>query len=179
MFSVPPPPDVHQPLPLLVVLLGVFLLARLTGDPTNLYLPSPRHREQRAEFAAENGLDQPVLTQMVDYFKGVIHLDFGASLRTGESASDDGAAGVPGDAAAGVHHHAARDRRRHRDRLLGGLPAELARRPVLQPAVHDRGQHPRLLVRHHRRVAVRGAARGAAHLRRRTARCPGSCPSRR
>ena len=26
-------------LPLIIVLLGVFLLARLTGDPTNLYLP--------------------------------------------------------------------------------------------------------------------------------------------
>ncbi len=28
--------------PLIIVLLGVFLLARLTGDPTNLYLPEIR-----------------------------------------------------------------------------------------------------------------------------------------
>ena len=74
-------------LPLIIVLLGVFLLARLTGDPTNLYLPESATAEQRAAFAAKNGFDQPMLTQLVDYFKGVIHLDFGTSLRTGESAS--------------------------------------------------------------------------------------------
>jgi peptide/nickel transport system permease protein len=74
-------------LPLIIVLLGVFLLARLTGDPTNLYLPESATQEQREAFAAKNGFDQPLLTQMVDYFKGVIHLDFGTSMRTGESAS--------------------------------------------------------------------------------------------
>lgn len=74
--------------PLLVVLFGVFLLARLTGDPTNLYLPVSATPDQRAEFAAENGLDKPVLSQMVDYLSGgVVHLDFGESLRTGESAA--------------------------------------------------------------------------------------------
>lgn len=75
-------------LPLIIVLLGVFLLARLTGDPTNLYLPESATAEQRAEFAASHGFDAPLLTQMADYFRGVIHLDFGTSLRTGESASE-------------------------------------------------------------------------------------------
>src|ERR1700742_2990957 len=75
-------------LPLIIVLLGVFLLARLTGDPTNLYLPESATPEQRAAFAQANGFDQPVWTQLVDYFKGVAHLDFGTSLRTGESASE-------------------------------------------------------------------------------------------
>ena len=74
-------------LPLIIVLLGVFLLARLTGDPTNLYLPESATAEQHAEFAAKHGFDQPLLTQLADYFKGVLHLDFGTSLRTGESAS--------------------------------------------------------------------------------------------
>jgi len=74
-------------LPLIIVLLGVFLLARLTGDPTNLYLPESATAEQHAEFAAKHGFDQPLLTQLGDYFKGVLHLDFGTSLRTGESAS--------------------------------------------------------------------------------------------
>src|SRR5690349_13913705 len=74
-------------IPLLVVLFGVFLLARLTGDPTNLYLPVSATPDQRAEFAAENGLDKPVWNQMLDYLGGVIHLDFGESLRTGESAA--------------------------------------------------------------------------------------------
>ncbi|BBY19216.1 hypothetical protein MLIT_48080 [Mycolicibacterium litorale] len=75
-------------LPLIIVLLGVFLLARLTGDPTNLYLPESATAEQRAQFAEQNGLDQPLLTQLGDYFRGVLHLDFGTSLRTGESASE-------------------------------------------------------------------------------------------
>ncbi|MFI5716937.1 ABC transporter permease [Nocardia sp. NPDC051750] len=73
--------------PLLVVLFGVFLLARLTGNPTDLYLPESATPAQRAEFAAQNGLDQPVWNQMIDYLAGVVHLDFGESLRTGESAA--------------------------------------------------------------------------------------------
>lgn len=73
--------------PLLVVLIGVFFLARLTGDPTSLYLPESATQAQREAFRATNGFDQPILTQLLDYFKGVIHLDFGDSLRTGEAAS--------------------------------------------------------------------------------------------
>lgn len=75
-------------LPLIIVLLGVFLIARLTGDPTSLYLPESATADQRAEFAAKNGFDQPVMTQLIDYFKGVAHLDFGTSLRTGEPAAE-------------------------------------------------------------------------------------------
>ena len=74
-------------LPLIIVLLGVFLIARLTGDPTSLYLPESATQDQRDAFRAANGFDQSVWTQLVEYFKGVIHLDFGTSLRTGESAS--------------------------------------------------------------------------------------------
>ncbi|AJW41313.1 ABC transporter permease [Rhodococcus sp. 15-725-2-2b] len=73
--------------PLFVVLLGVFFLARLTGDPTSLYLPESATQAQREAFRATNGFDQPVLTQLLDYFKGVVQLDFGQSLRTGEDAS--------------------------------------------------------------------------------------------
>ncbi|MFD1814164.1 ABC transporter permease [Rhodococcus gannanensis] len=74
-------------IPLVIVLFGVFLMARLTGDPTNLYLPVSATPEQRAEFAAANGLDQPVLQQMLDYLAGVVHLDFGESLKTGQDAA--------------------------------------------------------------------------------------------
>lgn len=73
--------------PLFVVLLGVFFLARLTGDPTSLYLPESATQAQREAFRATNGFDQPVLAQLLDYFKGVVQLDFGQSLRTGEDAS--------------------------------------------------------------------------------------------
>jgi peptide/nickel transport system permease protein len=75
-------------IPLLVVLLGVFLLARLTGDPTALYLPESASPAQRAEFAAANGLDQPVWQQLLDYLGGVVQLDLGTSLRTEEPAAE-------------------------------------------------------------------------------------------
>ncbi len=74
-------------LPLIVVVVGVFALARLTGSPANLYLPLNATDQMRADFAARQGLDQPLLVQMVDYFGGVLRLDFGESLRTGESAA--------------------------------------------------------------------------------------------
>ncbi|WP_232666893.1 ABC transporter permease [Pseudonocardia sp. TRM90224] len=74
-------------LPLLVVILGVFFLARLTGDPTNLYLPLSATAQQRADFAARNGFDQPVLVQFVDYVGQVVRLDFGESLRTAQPAA--------------------------------------------------------------------------------------------
>lgn len=74
-------------LPLIVVVMGVFVLARLTGSPANLYLPLNATDQMRADFAARQGLDQPLLVQMVDYFGGVLTLDFGESLRTGESAA--------------------------------------------------------------------------------------------
>lgn len=75
-------------LPLVIVVLGVFALARLTGNPTALYLPLNATDQMRADFSARNGFDDPLLTQMVDYFGGVLRLDFGESLRTGEAAAD-------------------------------------------------------------------------------------------
>ena len=74
-------------IPLLIVLFGVFFMARLTGDPTNLYLPVSATPDQRAEFAAANGLDKPIWQQMTDYLSGVLHLDFGESLKTGQEAA--------------------------------------------------------------------------------------------
>ena len=49
-------------LPLIIVLLGVFLLARLTGDPTNLYLPESATADAaRGSSPPQNGFDQPLL----------------------------------------------------------------------------------------------------------------------
>jgi peptide/nickel transport system permease protein len=79
---------VSAAIPLLVVLLGVFLLARLTGDPTALYLPESASPEDRAEFAAANGLDRPVWQQLLDYLAGIVQLDLGTSLRTEEPAAE-------------------------------------------------------------------------------------------
>ena len=74
-------------LPLVAVVLGVFVLARLTGDPSKLYLPLNATDQMRADFAARNGFDKPIWAQMGDYFLGVLQFDFGESLRTGESAA--------------------------------------------------------------------------------------------
>jgi peptide/nickel transport system permease protein len=74
-------------IPLVVVILGVFCLARLTGDPANLYLPLSATPEMRAEFAARHGFDQPLLVQFGDYLAQVVQLDFGESLRTAEPAA--------------------------------------------------------------------------------------------
>lgn len=78
---------VTSALPLVVVLLGVFVLARMTGDPSSLYLPEGASPAQREAFAERNGLNDPTWVQMIDYLRGVVQLDFGESLRTGESAA--------------------------------------------------------------------------------------------
>jgi peptide/nickel transport system permease protein len=79
---------VSSAIPLVFVVLGVFVLARLTGDPVNLYLPLSATAEQRAEFAAEHGFDQSILAQLWDYLGQVVRLDFGESLRTGQPAGE-------------------------------------------------------------------------------------------
>lgn len=79
---------VSSAIPLVFVVLGVFVLARLTGDPVNLYLPLSATAEQRAEFAATHGFDQSILAQLWDYLGQVVRLDFGESLRTGQSAGE-------------------------------------------------------------------------------------------
>ena len=79
---------VSSAIPLVVVVLGVFVLARLTGDPVNLYLPLSATADQRAEFAAAHGFDQPILVQLWDYLGQVVRLDFGESLRTGQPAGE-------------------------------------------------------------------------------------------
>jgi peptide/nickel transport system permease protein len=73
-------------LPLLVVTLGVFFLARVTGDPANLYLPMNATPEMREEFSQVHGFNDPVVIQLWHYAIGLTHLDFGQSLQTGEGA---------------------------------------------------------------------------------------------
>ncbi|WP_116050063.1 ABC transporter permease [Amycolatopsis palatopharyngis] len=79
---------VSSAIPLLVVILGVFFLARLTGDPANLYLPLSATPEMRADFAARNGFDQPLIVQFGDYLAQIVRLDFGESLRTAQPAAE-------------------------------------------------------------------------------------------
>jgi peptide/nickel transport system permease protein len=78
---------VSSAVPLVVVILGVFCLARLTGDPAKLYLPLSATPQMREDFLARNGFDRPLWEQLLDYLGGVFTLDFGESLRTGQDAA--------------------------------------------------------------------------------------------
>lgn len=59
----------------------VFFLSRLTGDPTTLYLPLDASIESRAQFRELHGLNDPLLVQFWHYISDVARLDFGDSIR--------------------------------------------------------------------------------------------------
>ncbi len=68
---------------LLVVLgvtLTVFVVTRLFGNPVDLMLPLSASAEQRAAFAAQIGLDQPIPVQFIGFLGDLVTLDFGQSL---------------------------------------------------------------------------------------------------
>lgn len=62
------------------VLVAVFFLSRVTGDPTNLYLPPTADEVSRAAFRARHGLDQPVITQFWVFVKTLAGGDLGTSI---------------------------------------------------------------------------------------------------
>ena len=66
---------------LLGLLVMVFFLSRLTGDPTALYLPVDAPLSVREQFREVHGFNQPLLVQFGQYIWDVLHLDFGESLR--------------------------------------------------------------------------------------------------
>jgi len=68
-------------LSLLGLLVLVFFLSRLTGDPAALFLPIDATEEMKAQFRAINGLDLPLIEQFGRYVWDFVHLDFGESLR--------------------------------------------------------------------------------------------------
>ena len=72
------------------VLLGVsiivFLMLSLSpGDPARLALGMNAKPEQIEAFNHENGLDQPVLVQYVNYMKGLVTGNLGVSYTTKQS----------------------------------------------------------------------------------------------
>jgi len=70
----------------LVVL--VFFLARLTGDPTNLYLPIDASLEARQEFSEKHGFNDPLLEQFGRFVVGLTQFDLGHSIRKDRPAMD-------------------------------------------------------------------------------------------
>lgn len=70
----------HSIFVVVAVTVLVFLLSRLTGDPALLYLSETAPMEMAERFREMNGLNRPVLVQLVDFLKGASHLDFGKSI---------------------------------------------------------------------------------------------------
>lgn len=68
------------------VVLVVFVVTRLIGDPVALMLPLEATPEERAAFEAAIGLDRPILVQLGDFAQGAAVLDFGESLWQGRPA---------------------------------------------------------------------------------------------
>lgn len=66
----------------------VFFLSRLTGDPTDLFLPVDASQEARDNFRRIHGLDDPLLVQFFRYMGDLVRLDFGMSIRRAEPAID-------------------------------------------------------------------------------------------
>jgi peptide/nickel transport system permease protein len=64
---------------ILGVLTIVFVIMRLSGDPTLLLVPESAGREQIELLRHQLGFDQPLLKQYADYLWMVARLDFGAS----------------------------------------------------------------------------------------------------
>lgn len=63
------------------LLILVFLMARLTGDPAVLFLPETATEEMRDRFREVNGFNDPILVQLYHYILSALRLDFGMSLR--------------------------------------------------------------------------------------------------
>ncbi len=68
-------------LSLLGLMILVFFLSRLTGDPAVLFLPIDATEEMKQQFRAIHGLDLPLIEQFGRYVWDLLHLDFGESLR--------------------------------------------------------------------------------------------------
>ncbi len=115
---------ISSAVPLLVVIVGVFALARMTGNPASLYLPLNATEAMREDFAIRNGLDQPIWVQMADYFGGVLRFDFGSSMRTGESAAAMALRAFPATLQLAGHHHGDRHRAGGHCRFRRGAETE-------------------------------------------------------
>lgn len=66
---------------LLFLLVMVFFLSRLTGDPAALFLPIDATQQMIDQFRELHGLNDPLIVQFGRYVWDVLHLDFGDSLR--------------------------------------------------------------------------------------------------
>lgn len=70
----------HSIFSLIGLLILVFFLARLTGDPTDLYLPLNASEEARLAFSKKYGFSDPLLVQFKNFIINIFRGDFGTSL---------------------------------------------------------------------------------------------------
>ncbi|MBB4442928.1 MULTISPECIES: ABC transporter permease [Rhizobium] len=73
---------------LVVLIVIVFFLSRLTGDPTDLYLPIDATTEMRQQFREMNGFNDPLIIQFGRYVSDLVQGNFGQSLRQARPAMD-------------------------------------------------------------------------------------------
>jgi peptide/nickel transport system permease protein len=66
----------------------VFFLSRLTGDPAALFLPVEASAEMKQQFRELHGLNDPLLVQFAHYVGDVLTGDLGESLRKARPALD-------------------------------------------------------------------------------------------
>ncbi|MEM7042274.1 MAG: ABC transporter permease [Pseudomonadota bacterium] len=71
----------HSVFSLIGLIILVFFLARLTGDPTNLFLPIDASVEAREAFAERHGFNDPLIVQFGRFLEGLTQGDFGESIR--------------------------------------------------------------------------------------------------
>jgi peptide/nickel transport system permease protein len=71
----------HSAVALCALVMLVFFLVRLTGDPANLYLPIDASIEQRQAFSERHGFDRPVLVQFAAFVGDILSGEFGVSIR--------------------------------------------------------------------------------------------------
>lgn len=73
---------------LLLMSIIVFLLVRLTGDPTSLLVSDYAKAEDIATLRTQMGFDKPLYIQYINFLTNAIHGDFGKSLKNNEPVMD-------------------------------------------------------------------------------------------
>jgi peptide/nickel transport system permease protein len=72
---------VHSTIAMASLVILVFFLSRLTGDPALLYLPENATADTVARFREQHGFNDPVYVQFLRYVGDIVRLDFGMSIR--------------------------------------------------------------------------------------------------
>lgn len=74
----------------LIVIIGVvsvvFVVTRMVGDPAKVMLPLTSSAAQREAFDRQLGLDKPLIVQYAEFWRGILHGNFGESYTRKEPA---------------------------------------------------------------------------------------------